>query len=42
MIGSTPESPMVAIAADAGLMQYRRLLRDLIDRESPSVGTAKD
>ena len=34
MIDSTPESPMVAIAADAGLMQYRRLLSDLIALEN--------
>lgn len=41
MIDSTPESPMVAIAADAGLTQYRRLLKDLIDRESAAIGVAE-
>lgn len=34
MIDGSPESPMVAIAADAGLMQYRRLLGELIDQEN--------
>ena len=34
MIDSAPVSPMVAIAADAGLLQYRRLLDDLIAREN--------
>ncbi|WP_228122018.1 hypothetical protein [Variovorax paradoxus] len=34
MIDSSPESPMVAMAADAGLMQYRRLLGELIDQEN--------
>jgi phenylpropionate dioxygenase-like ring-hydroxylating dioxygenase large terminal subunit len=38
MIDSTPESPMVAIAADAGLMQYRRLLAELLDQESRASG----
>ena len=34
MIDNSPESPMVAMAADAGLMQYRRLLSELIDLEN--------
>ncbi|MDM0012080.1 aromatic ring-hydroxylating dioxygenase subunit alpha [Variovorax sp. J22P168] len=34
MIDNSPESPMVAMAADAGLMQYRRLLNELIDLEN--------
>ena len=34
MIDSAPVSPMVAIAEDAGLLQYRRLLDDLIAREN--------
>jgi vanillate O-demethylase monooxygenase subunit len=34
MIDNSPESPMVAMAADAGLMQYRRLLSELIDLET--------
>lgn len=36
MINSSPESPMVAMAADAGLMQYRRMLAELIDLENRS------
>lgn len=40
MIDSTPESAMVAIVADAGLMQYRRLVKDLIDRENAPASPA--
>ncbi|SEB06097.1 aromatic ring-hydroxylating dioxygenase subunit alpha [Variovorax sp. YR216] len=34
MIDNSPESSMVAMAADAGLIQYRRLLTELIDLEN--------
>mgnify|MGYP003583240939 FL=1 len=34
MIDSSPESPMVAMAAPSGLMQYRRLLGELIEQEN--------
>jgi phenylpropionate dioxygenase-like ring-hydroxylating dioxygenase large terminal subunit len=37
MIDSTPESLMVAIVADAGLMQYRRLIKDLIEQERSPI-----
>ena len=37
MIDSSPETPMLPIAADAGLSQYRWILQRLIDAENTSV-----
>jgi phenylpropionate dioxygenase-like ring-hydroxylating dioxygenase large terminal subunit len=35
MIDAAPGAPMVMIQADAGLVQYRRLMQSLIDKEQP-------